>query len=66
MSKFIVEVPEVHYSLMKIEAETAEEAAKLVRVGDGDEVFCEYSHTLDQNYKVKDANGNYVYEETLF
>ena len=48
MPKFTVTRPEVHISYVRIEAETKEEALHLVRSeGAGDEVDCEYSHTVD-------------------
>ena len=48
MSKrFLVEVREVHVSTRVVEADDAEAAVKAVEGGEGDEVACEYSHTLD-------------------
>lgn len=45
--RFLVGVREVHVSTMEIEAESPEEAMRLVKDGAGREVMCEYSHTLD-------------------
>ena len=55
--KFIVERPEVHYSIMLVDADTPEEALKLVFNGDGEELRVEYSHTLepeDNSWKAVD------------
>ncbi len=49
MPKFHVHIREVHVSTREIEAESAEEALRIIVDGeeDGEEVMCEYSHTLD-------------------
>ena len=51
MSKkpFLIGVREVHVSHRRIYAETPEEALDLYVNGEkeGEEIFCEYSHTLD-------------------
>lgn len=47
MPKFNVLIREVHVSTREIEADSPEEAIRLVEEGEGDEVMCEYSHTLD-------------------
>lgn len=49
MPKFNVLIREVHISVREIEAESAEEALRTIADGeeDGEEVMCEYSHTLD-------------------
>lgn len=47
MKKFRVLIPEVHYSHRIIEAETPEEARE--RAGEeGEEVYLEYSHTIEE------------------
>lgn len=51
MPKFIVEIPEVHYSIRKVEAESAEEALELAY--DVDEIHLEYSHTLEEGVLVR-------------
>lgn len=57
MPRFEVGLREVHVSTRVVEAETAEEALNLVLGGEGEEVSCEYSHTLDEGHtvEVKDA-----------
>jgi O-phosphoseryl-tRNA(Cys) synthetase len=49
MPTFRIAVREVHISTREIEAETAEEALRLYKEGEdeGDEISCEYSHTLE-------------------
>lgn len=49
MPKYHVNVPEVHYQTVEVEADSPEEAAKLVKDGDGDYLdgALEYSHTLE-------------------
>jgi hypothetical protein len=44
--KFLVLVREVHVSVRKVEATSADEAVDKVR-RDGDWMYVEYSHTLD-------------------
>jgi hypothetical protein len=49
MPKYLVEIPEVHYSVREVEATNPIEA--LDAAGDlGDEVAVEYSHTLDKEF----------------
>jgi len=54
MSKkpFLVGVREVHVSHRRVFADSAKEARDLYVNGidEGDEVFCEYSHTLDPEF----------------
>ena len=45
--KFHVLIREVHIRKKEVEADSAEEAVAKVKAGDGDEISCEYSHTLD-------------------
>jgi hypothetical protein len=45
--RFLVGVREVHVSTVEVEAESPEEAMRLVQDGDGEEIMREYSHTLD-------------------
>lgn len=47
MKKYVVLRREVHVSHVEVEAESPEEAKEKVFEGEGDEVFLEYSHTLD-------------------
>lgn len=50
MSKsFLVGVREVHVSTMKIKAQNNTEALNKVQNGEGEEIMCEYSHTLDRD-----------------
>jgi hypothetical protein len=49
MPKFTVIRPEVHHSYVVIEAATADDALKAVKDGEGEEVSCEYSSTLDDD-----------------
>ena len=52
---FLVGVREVHVSTILIEAYNKEEAKRLV--GEGEEIYLEYSHTLDQNlWSVEEVN----------
>ena len=60
MPKYIVNRPELHYSILKIEAETPEEALALVKDGEGEEIACEYSHTLDNQWSVENEAGKTV------
>ncbi len=51
-------VREVHVSIMQIAAFSPAEAIKLVNDGDGEEMFLEYSHTLDQDtWTVEESSG---------
>lgn len=56
MAKYIVNVREVHVSMMEIEAESEEEAIKEVARGGGEEVALEYSHTLETDYWTVDED----------
>ena len=61
MAKFIVEIREVHVSSREVEASSAEEAIAKVKDGDGEEICCEYSHTLgDDTWSVTNADGDEV------
>jgi hypothetical protein len=66
MPFFTVLVREVHVSHRQIEAKTAEEALRLYVEGvdDGDEIYLEYSHTLDpETFTVEgpfDEDGNEI------
>jgi len=56
MKKYYVLVSEVHVSTMEIEAETPEEALEKVAEGEGDEIICEYSYTLEpDSWKVEEV-----------
>lgn len=55
--KYTVEVREVHVSSMEVEADSPEDAREKFKDGEGEEILCEYSHTLD-GYTVKDEKGN--------
>lgn len=50
MKKWTVQIPEVHYSIREVEAETEEEAISLALENCDLEVMCEYSHTLDREF----------------
>lgn len=51
MKKYIVNIREVHLQPIEIEAESPEEAIRLVQDGDGEGDYTngEYSHTLDSD-----------------
>ncbi len=58
---YCVLVREVHVSTMEIEAANPIEAIQKVKDGQGEEVICEYSHTLDPDtWSVDDEKGNEV------
>lgn len=59
MPKFFVRRKEVHHSIHEVEAETPQDALKVVQEGEEDnEVSFEYSHTLDvDQWDVEDENG---------
>jgi len=58
MPKYTVLRREVHISHQEIEADSVEDAINRVVDGEGDEVYFEYSHTLDSDiWSVEDANG---------
>ena len=62
MSKFYVQIREVHVSTRLVEADTIEDA--LHDAGGAEEVICEYSHTLGQEtWSVEDENGNTVRDQ---
>jgi len=61
MPNFIVRVREVHVSYRKVTADSPEEA--LHDGGGGEEILCEYSHTLPQDtWDVEDTDGNIVFD----
>lgn len=47
--KYLVAIREVHVSHREIEADSPDDAIEKVFYGDGEEVLCEYSHTLDSD-----------------
>lgn len=47
MKTYIVEIPEVHYSIRCVKANSEEEALELAE--DADDFDLEYSHTLDKD-----------------
>lgn len=64
MSKFNVLVREVHVSIMEVEAETYEEAIN--NASSGEELICEYSHTLHTDtWSVEDEEGNCVRDQIV-
>ena len=68
LKRFFVMVPEVHYSRMRIMANSASEARQLVSDGDGYCYDTEYSHTIDDDipsWKVLDENMNPVVEKDV-
>ena len=57
--KYIVLVREVHISHVLINAASEEEAITLVKDAEGEEVYSEYSHTLDPNtWTIENENEN--------
>jgi hypothetical protein len=59
--EYYVEVPEVHYSILKIEADSPEEALAKARDAEGEEIALEYSHVLENEmWTVKNADGKEV------
>lgn len=62
--KYRVEIPEVHYAVVEVDAHSILEAIrKGVRAADkGEEVAVEFSHRLShENIKVYDDKGDIVY-----
>jgi hypothetical protein len=57
---FVVFVPEVHYSVMYVEAKSKEEAIAKVQDGDGEMRELEYSHTIEdlELWKVQTDEGD--------
>jgi len=49
----MVGVREVHVSTREVEAKNAEEAKRKVLDGAGEEVLCEYSHTMDYALRLR-------------
>jgi hypothetical protein len=49
MKKYHVHVCEVHVSTREIWASSSDAAIERVSRGEGDEVMCEYSHTMSQD-----------------
>lgn len=47
MPKYLVEIPEVHWSIREVEADNIMQA--LERAGDVEEVALEYGHTLNDS-----------------
>ena len=65
MPEFLVEVREVHVSIMKIEASDRDEA--VLRAHEGSELSCEYSRTLEpETWAVAEAGSDktYYYNDT--
>ena len=48
--KWTIQIPEVHYSIREVEADTEEEAIDKALEDLDTEVNHEYSHTLDREY----------------
>ena len=48
--KWTIQIPEVHYSIREVEAETEEEAIEMALEDLDTEVNVEYSHTLDREF----------------
>jgi len=60
LERFYVHVREIHTSLREIHATSAEEALQLVKDGDGDELECEYTDTMDPStWMVEDDDLKY-------
>ena len=49
--RYIVEIPEVHYNRIAVEAENEIEACEKAENGDGNIIELEYSHTLNPVYE---------------
>lgn len=49
MPMYFVLVREVHVSHREVEADSPEQALDKAQQGEGDEVFLEYSHTMDRD-----------------
>lgn len=47
--KYLVGVREVHVSFREVTASSESEAVQKVKDMDDEEVYCEYSHTLDED-----------------
>lgn len=65
MARYIVEVREVHVSHRVIESATNTlDAIELVQGGEGEEIYCEYSHTLRSDtwrvYEVDTENNEII------
>jgi hypothetical protein len=61
VQKFTVGMREVHVSHRVVMAKSPEEAMQLVKDGDGEETFLEYSHPLESaNWDVTDESGKLV------
>ena len=61
---YYVQVREVHVSTREIVADSPEDALEKVKDGEGDEITCEYSHTLDDDtWSIDDAEGNVVRDQ---
>jgi hypothetical protein len=62
--KYLVLVHEVHVSTVEVEAESVEEAIN--NASSGEEVICEYSHTLHTDtWSVEDEEGNVVRDQIV-
>ena len=48
--KWTIQIPEVHYSIREVEADTEEEAIDKALEDLDNEVHLEYSHTLDREF----------------
>jgi hypothetical protein len=48
--KWTIQIPEVHYSIREVEADTEEEAIDKALEDVDTEVHQEYSHTLDREF----------------
>ena len=64
MPKFNVLVREVHVSIHEAEADTFEDAIRMVNEGKTVEVALEYSHQLNEDtWSVEDEKGNTVRDQ---
>jgi len=50
MTTYYIGIREVHVSTVVVEADSEEEAMDLAADGAGEEVMCEYSHTMDREH----------------
>jgi hypothetical protein len=58
MSEYTILRKEIHYSIVKVDADSLSEAVAKVVDGDGEEVEVEYSHTLPEcEWKYVNSDG---------
>ena len=50
MATYYIGIREVHVSTVTVEADSEEKALDIAAEGEGEEVMCEYAHTMDREY----------------